>query len=88
MASSERINTEYRTRIISVVRQIKDGYEPTRGELASTLGIDASLADLFINSAHAWIYSENRDNLLEQLRTGRLDGVTPVASLDGGNKQL
>ena len=75
-----------REEIGKVVQQIKNGNKPTGEEVSVSLKIDRSLGSQVITSANAWIYRENVDNLLEQLRTGDLEGVESIGTLDGSGR--
>jgi len=75
-----------RREIAKVVGQIKDGNRPTSRELSDVLGVSTAECELVLSSADAWLYRETVDGLLEQLRTGFLEGVEPIATLDGRKK--
>lgn len=86
MVSTERIGHIRREKIGKIVRQIKDNCRPTSIDLSDSLGVVRQEAILLLSSADAWIYRVKVDSLLEQLRTGELEGVRPIATLDGGKK--
>ena len=70
-----------------VTKLIKEGNRPTSRDISDSLGIGMNESQMFLEYADAWIYREKIDELLEQLRTGELEGVKPIATLDGGKKK-
>ena len=50
-------------------------------ELSKKLGLSTLLTKRASGTTNAWIHREKVDTLIEQLNTGNLDGIKPVASL-------
>lgn len=84
MALNERRkHEEIREEIGKVVQQIKNGNNPIGVEASASLKACKSFGKLIVASANAWIYREKVNHLLEQLRTGNLEGIEPIGTLDG-----
>ncbi len=76
-----------REEVMKVTKLIKNGSRPTSRGLSDSLGISMGASKMFLSYADAWIYRERVDDLIEQARTGELEGATPVATLDGREEQ-
>jgi len=82
MKVDEKKDMLWRKLIGETVLRIKDGNTPTVGEMSDSTGLDASEGARILRTAEAWVYREKVDNLLEQLQTGNLEGIEPIASLN------
>jgi hypothetical protein len=71
-----------RQKIEHCVRLKKENNNITTREMRTKLSISPQVAIMVFRAANAWIEKEQVDALVDQLNTGNLDGLEPLASLD------
>lgn len=80
--SLKEYGTISRQRIRDCVRLKKENNNISVRELSTKLSLPPYTAKRIFSAADAWIKREQIETLIEQLNTGNLNGLDPLASLN------